>query len=148
MSTLLTSDELRQVIFEAGIAAPDVLIADAEYALPTLDYVRGEFAAACQIRLNATVGPYEPEDSDCDDFADVAACFMRECHRKTLDKPRETAIAFAEFWYTRDDGAGHAINAFVANVKGQTAIYYFEPQLCQVVNLSKAEIASCEFIRF
>lgn len=144
-ATTITGDELEQFLISQGIRPEVIFIADDVYALPDRDWIAGEFAQALAPKLEVLVGPFVPEESDCDDFADVTACFARICHRKTLARPRESSIALGEFWYTRADGGGHAISILVPRVNGQLALAFFEPQWRQLVTLSQPEIASCAY---
>lgn len=149
MSALtLTADGLNTHIDEWGCNRGDVLIPDAAYAFPTMDYVRDVFSPWAREKLAIIVGDYEAEDADCDDFAEVCACLAHTAHRKTLDRPRATALAFGEFWYTREDGADHAICCFVCLENNTYVLRFLEPQGCEIVNLTQKEIESCAMVRF
>lgn len=144
----LTPEEIGVKFDQWGLVNVDKLIPDTIYACWDADFVVNEFAKAAKAHLDKVVGPYIPEESDCDDFAEECACFAHAVHRKTLEHPRQTAVAFGEFWYVRWDGVAHAINCFISLVKGAWALLFFEPQTCQLVELTPEEIASCDMIRF
>lgn len=144
----LSSDALRAHLDEWGCGNADVLLADTTYALPTLAYVRDEFSSWAINELAASVGDYEAEDADCDDFAEECACLAHRAHRKTLDRPRATALAFGEFWFTREDGEAHAICCFVCLENDAYSLRFLEPQGCEIVNLTQKEIESCAMVRF
>lgn len=149
MSALTLSAEAFQAhLDEWGCGHAAVLISDSMYAIPTREYIENEFAPWAREKLAKIVGDYEAEDADCDDFADVCACLARMAHRKTLDRPRATAIAFGDFWYTREDGGDHAICSLILAPSGSYELTFFEPQGCEFVNLTQKEIESCVYVGF
>ena len=148
MNPTLTFDEVKAHLDEWGLADADLLLADATYAFFTVEFVTGDFAVAAENYLAKIVGNYEAEDADCDDFAEACACFAHAVHRKTLTRPRETAVAFGEFWFTTHEGEGHAINCFISLISDVWKLLFFEPQTCELVTLTPEEITSCEMLRF
>lgn len=142
---MISSDQLSELLANSDIGCIPNL-PDTEYSLPTPEWISGPFARALGslfAQLNFT---WQPEKSDCDDFARFAAAYASLLHAQMGNK---SGLAFGEFWYTRDsDGQGHAINVVVLRDRGGNLfLWFFEPQTQEFVPLTKKEINSCEFCR-
>lgn len=121
-------------------------LADDNYSLPTRDWIALEFSTCLKMLLDDLAFKWEPDRSDCDDFARLAAAYCCLLHSNT---GADSGLAFGEFWFTRRDGQGHAINVFVTReIDGSLALNFFEPQTQQIIELTKEEIQSCDFCRF
>lgn len=123
--------------------------ADAEYALPTLGWIKGDFSSAFNsFKFQLGNSQWHSESNDCDDFARFAAFFAQYLHHNTTRKLANTGLCFGEFWYVTTAGTGHAINVFLYRENEKVKLGFFEPQTGAVVNLTKQEIESCSFYRF
>lgn len=140
---MITASELSNFLSSADISAE---LADSNYSLPDGDWINGEFANALHTFLSNLGISYEAEKSDCDDFARFAASYCGLLHSKMS---HSTGIAFGEFWFTRDNGNGHAINVFVTrDANEKLTLRFFEPQTQSELHLSDEEINSCDYCRF
>lgn len=149
MSALtLDGDSIMAHLDAWGVVTGNILIADATYAFPLQATVEGDFADMARPYLLQNVGDWTKEEGDCDDFAEECATLAHRMHRKTLARPRETALAFGEFWYTTTAGGGHAINVYMCLENGVWRLRFFEPQGCVSVRLTPEEIGSCQMLRF
>ena len=150
---MLTGPEITQVLTDAGVATFDGYCPDKDYSLTTKAWLVLPFARALRSFCESfNIGSWEAEINDCDDFSRTAAMFAQACHNHTSKEDptrQETALAFGEFFYTKDDGEGHAINvAIIRNDKGEHEAIFFEPQNQTVVELTQTEKESCAFFRF
>ena len=135
---MMSNWEMKQFM-DANVAAFDTIQWDDEYALPTREWVLGEFSVALRRNLELLgADKYTAERHDCDDFARLAWAMAGLCHN--LTSTRKSALAFGLLTYTTDAGGGHAINfAVVHNAKGEREIMFFEPQTQREVYLSQQE---------
>lgn len=116
-------------------AAPTLL--DESYACPSKDWVQGPFSLSLRTALDGY--GFSRDRFDCDDFARLAWTIANLCNH---DCPSDCGLAFGLLFYTRDYGAAHAINFFIAE-----GVHFYEPQTQRIVELSRKEIESCsEFI--
>lgn len=118
---------------------------DDAYSLPSRHWVEWDFSRALFSVLSQLGFSYTEEKSDCDDFARLSAAYAALLHSKEGNK---TGLAFGEFWYTRRDGGGHAINCYIVSDGGELALRFFEPQTQSELALTDEEILSCVFCRF
>lgn len=148
----LNCDEIRAHLFGWGVPPEArLVIPDAEYAFPKADWVDNEFTSRWFLEKNHVIAQYEAENADCDDFAEECATFAHRCHRMTSQKegrPADTALAFGQFYYTKSVAGPHAICFFIALKDDAWCLYFYEPQLCQRIELSPEEIATCELAYF
>jgi hypothetical protein len=141
---MITSSQLGDFLENCQIGTW-VNLPDTQYSLPAEDWLSGSFASGLGSLLGQLGFAWSAEKMDCDDFARFAASYAALLHSKSGNK---TGLAFGEFWYTRADGQGHAINvAVIRSGSGELALRFFEPQTQSIVELTKEEIATCEFCR-
>lgn len=150
---MLSGPEIIQVLTDQVVGTFDGFCPDKTYSLPTQDWLTGAFGEAFdKFLFEFEESAWRPEINDCDDFSRSAAFFAQLLHkRKSKNDPlrKETALAFGEFFYTKDSGEGHAINvAIIRNIKGEHEAVFFEPQNQTIVELTQTEKESCEFFRF
>lgn len=97
---------------------------------------------------------YGDERNDCEDFARRCATYACDLHAGNTGQ--KTGLAFGEFYFTRDDGGGHAINvAVVADERaaglhsdsGAPKLLFFEPQTGKVISLTETERSSCRLLK-
>lgn len=140
---------IQALLFDSGIdtGKADVDLADANYALPALDWLLNDFSRAFTEFRNKMIGLYANGESDCDDFAECAVFFAHYLHRHTPNRPAECALAFGEFWYQPSPATSHAINVVVCRVDDVLRLVFYEPQTAQQVHLTQKEISSCWYVR-
>ena len=146
----LTAQEINDVMWEVGALPSNFFTRDASYSLPSISYINGEFSNSLRSFLfNLSSAEWKTESNDCDDFA-MAACFlMNFLHHNTVNKVKNTGIAFGEFYYYKQGVGYHAINVAVVRDENQKIkVVFFEPQTYSIVELNKEEIESCVFWRF
>lgn len=127
-----------------GVLPEDVSIADRSYAAVDQGFLASTFSADLGAWIFQLFGKYAAEVRDCDDFARFAAAVAQLWNSKT-DGNGGNALAFGEFWYVKDSGAGHAINIGLAR---DGEVVFYEPQTQRIVELSESEKWSCTLIRF
>lgn len=150
----MTAEQLENFLAEAGIARESILIRDARYVFPQQDWLFGAFAAGLfEMRLQFGLSKWEAEDSDCDDFAELAGFYARFLHRRSVTAGRAakgTAVAFGTFQYLIEDNLlqAHAINCAVVFESGAARLVFMEPQSGKRVDLSHEEVCSCFGVLF
>ena len=141
--------QLAEQLQAAGVASLSWHIADRNYALPTVNFLRGAFASALWSFQNFfAVMSWTEEANDCDDFARLAAAFAQILHYLTPGRPECSALAVGEFWFQKDNGGGgHAINVACCGLEASDVVFY-EPQTRTVLHLTDTEKASATMVRF
>lgn len=144
--TVLDYSGIRHIILAQNINPSKFVISDAEYNLPSKNWVLNEFSDSLVSCLKfLDVNDYKTENNDCDDFTRLAACLAQILHHRTSPEIK-TGLAIGEFWYRFDSGGGHAIN-FIIYLDETPKIMFFEPQTQKEVFLSETEKQSCSFWR-
>lgn len=116
---------------------------DDTYAIPTKEWVLGEYALFYKSFLERMGTPGWRDDFDCDNFAAVFWTMAQCGHARAMTKKQ--GIAIGMFGYQPDGAAaGHAINVAVTD-KG---VIFVEPQSCKEVFLTKTEALSCSLALF
>jgi hypothetical protein len=137
---IITGDEVfERINLENAYAR--ILVADAQYVLPTARAFHGVFAGGLAGFLAALkMGEYIPEKGDCDDFALAGEFFAKLMHRRN-EKAPNTGIAVGTWWYARAAPKGtHAVNfAILSGMR----LAFLEPQTQTPLQLTKKEIESC-----
>ena len=129
--------------FNVGVGVVDIV--DRDYVGVDYSFVTGDFTKALwSAKRFFGIYGWEAESFDCDDFARAAAALAQYLHHKTAGRPKDTALAFGELWYRKDNGEGHAINIFV----DAGNVFKFEPQTASFVELSAAEKLNTFKVRF
>lgn len=151
--TTLSANQLESFMREQCFAQ-QIFIADKLYALPDLNWLRTEFPLALRrFYRQMLFNGWQPEQSDCDDFARGAAFFASVLHNKMEVVPA-CALAFGEFWYARaEDNQDHAINCAIVNVYDVLHLIAFEPQRAlagadPIIQLTPQERNLCLGYRF
>lgn len=146
----LTSTQVENFMSSTNdITILTALETDEYYALPTLDWIKGDFSTAfASFKYQLAVSQWKSQANDCDDFARFAAFFAQYLHHNTPDKLSNTALGFGEFYYFKTGQGWHAINVFMHREGGSVKLGFYEPQTCQVISLSRQEMDSCVFYRF
>lgn len=147
-------DALRiaSILFDHGIDTNDpktqVIIVDSSYAETTREWIAGTFSQAwmsLKSQLNFT---YVDEAEDCDDFSRFCAGYASYVYKNAKSRVPGTALCFGEFGFIRDaDKQAHAINIAIVVEKGAYDVVFYEPQTCQLIDLSPSEKLSCLYIR-
>jgi hypothetical protein len=122
------------------------IIKDRQYMLPAPDWFTDTFPAALkQFQFDVGQRYWSEESNDCDDFSKMAVGFAQLCHHKTQGKSNGTSLALGEFYYDAAAQGPHAIIfAIVRHAQAYRALF-IEPQTCRPIDLSKAEVESCEY---
>jgi hypothetical protein len=151
---MVSSLKLLRFVWEQG-AQGYPLFADDSYECPSEGWVAETFARDFARFKQSVAGniaglAYNPEAFDCDDFARLAASYAGLLHRASRGIQDKTALAFGEFWFdSNTTKGGHAINiAVVAGPDQRPKLLFFEPQTCEILNLSQSEVESCRAVRF
>ncbi len=144
-----TGAQIAEQLQAAGVVSLSWHIADRDYALPTVNFLRRAFASALWSFQNFfAVLSWTEEANDCDDFARISAGFAQILHYLTPGRPAQSALAVGEFWYQKDNfGGGHAINVACCGLEPSDVVFY-EPQTRTVVHLSDTEKANATMVRF
>jgi len=148
----MTGPQIIDCLANAG-AVPIYLnfVLDREYACPSADYIRNEFAPwFWQEQYRRGVATWKAETNDCDNFSLRAMCDMQVAHALASPNSR-SGIAFGLFFYRvggTSEGQPHAIScAIIRGADGQHRPMFFEPQpdasTFGEVALSQKEITSC-----
>ena len=120
---------------------------DESYAVPTSHWLFGVFLREWKSARQADGLMGYVRRNDCDNFARSCAVAAQDAWAKTPAATPEDAeaVAVGEFCYHRSDGRGaHAIVAAITD----DGLTFVEPQLCERVALTPAEIASAFRISF
>lgn len=143
----LTGMEVRAHITDWGIPSnADVVVPDAQYTFPAVDWVDDEFSKAWFDERSRVIAKYEVGAADCNDFTEECVTFAHRCHRQTPDHTEGTALAFGQFYYHPTWAkTGHAVCWFIALKDGAWAPYFYEPQTCKRITVTPEEIQTCEF---
>lgn len=151
----MTAEQLIKFLGAHGIDQEKVNIRDGAFVFPNGDWLFGTFAAGfAEARASFLPAGYEPEVSDCDDFAELAVVYSHLLHRLSVRKNAALsgkAIAFGSFDYFLGGDyfkGAHAINVAIVAPNGAPELVFFEPQSGKRVDLSKEEICSCLEVRF
>ena len=144
----IAADGLR-VLFSR---VPTVIVADRNYNLPTMTWLRGPFAKAFRAFMSEYGTSKWRTTFDCDDFARAYQLLAQMCHTQTgiaEERMQAEGIAIGRVYYMMDSGGGHAINVVVtADNQGINTIKYMEPQTCKALYLSDRELSSRWFVEF
>lgn len=140
---LLDNAAMRLNLAVAGFAhaLPAGALADAMYAPPRADWLRGEFAGwfrQCLQRME--IASYVPEAGDCDDFAALYASLARICHRRGWAGGQPAALPVGELHYVSSELGPHAVVVAVTSDQGVIVIEPQDP--ARVLTLSSAERSS------
>lgn len=147
--TTISKPTIQSLLFDNGVdvALASIVLPDSLYALPALEWLSGDFATAFFAFRNREGLVYENGDCDCDDFVRAASWYAWKCFRATADRPRRASLAFGSFYFQRDSGEAHALNAAICRDLDALRLVFFEPQLGTLVNLNNGEIQSCNFVQ-
>ena len=145
----LTEIQVREAMRANDVLAEQIFVPDREFALPTVEWLRSDFAWALQKFYGQFgISTWTPEQNDCDDFARGAAWFAAFLHHRM--RRSEAGLLFGEYWYQKLNGGGHAINCTI--VAGGRVVF-FEPQNVvanadPIVNLALEERTLCYGYRY
>lgn len=152
----LSMDALRAFLVSKGVRT-EINIFHSDFHLPDPAWISGPFGSAWAVILNELHFDYQDGNQVCSDFAAFGRVWA---HRLNGLKKNGDSLAFCEFYYLRDTGGGHAINAGVwRDESGALQLSFFEPQptgklggfaveAMQPMELSQCEIESCYYCRF
>jgi hypothetical protein len=133
------------------------LVPDGTYWAPSKEWVADALLPAW-IEFKEKMGLKYTERYDCDDFSKMFAAFSDNFYAQHRDNHAES-LAVAQYLYTAQGqqiplpnglvieigGGGHAINVIV--LCDGTACF-IEPQTGEIVELTEAEMQSCDFVLF
>lgn len=125
------------------------VLADTDYACPTLRWLQGPFWDSFQADRWAKGLRVWERKNDCDNFARAYAQHAQDCHalsRRTQDADSSTeGLAVGEIFYTQEkSGGGHAIVCAFTDA----GRLFIEPQNGLTLALTEREIDSIFFVRF
>lgn len=137
---MITSNELRTKLLQAGIPNAAIYLGDATYQSPKADWILGEFDDWFRSVLTALDLGYSTDRWDCEDFSDLYASLARICHRKTADA-QAAGLPVGILWYTPKTGAGHAVVVAHTSDRG---LLFIEPQTAATeITLNRTQAESC-----
>ena len=122
--TVISSDQLRDVLIASGIPAERINIVDRTYCLPSRNYM-DQLGQRFFDQVWGTRLIYKPEAFDCDDFSLLCAALARLDHGATTQD--ETAFAVG-FVFIATSQIMHAVVAAVHNDSGTLRLELYEPQ--------------------
>jgi hypothetical protein len=116
-----------------------------KYLLPTREWVVKKLVPAWFEYRKKNNLMYDVDSTNCEAFA-------FRCHFVSQEIEKYN-VTVGVFFYTPDlnvpkGGPGHAVNVILIHENEQVTAVYFEPQTSQFINLSRSEIASCNFWYF
>lgn len=120
-------------------------VADGVFSTPSELWIATDFSSDLKnFQFYLKDSQWVAEENDCDDFARGAAFFAQLLHHNTRNKIQQTALAFGEFWYKQQNVGYHAIDfAVVRDQQLKLKVVFYEPQLKQIITLTRAEKLSC-----
>lgn len=132
---------------------PPILPA-ANYALPRLEWVTGQFRDDWLVWSRQYFSGFEEGAEVCFDYVRECASFAALQFRRTKDRPSGCRLAFGEFFFRIDEGAGegcaHAVCPFVPPPQDEGDLlspYFFDAWPAQLRDLNRVERESCQFAR-
>lgn len=156
--TPLSSQSLTNFNYDSHIKGEVSFLADGAFFTAAERWINSEYCRALDEVMPWFIERYGLEDSDCDDFAEVATVIAKLEHRRTMKKmialgqlslKERPALAVFNFWYlmNKNENMAHAIQRFVVRPRpGQMALknIFVEPQPpAHVVYLTTGEIETC-----
>lgn len=119
------------------------------YAVPTLEWLRGPFWEFFKARYWSTNSDKWKFRWECRDFARAYACAAQECWgNMNLElAPDSDALAVGEIWFVPealDASKGHAICPAITDV----GLVFIDPQNNSLWQITEAQLASRYFLRF
>jgi hypothetical protein len=144
---------IARCLAEHGIVPMQALLfADDRFACPKESWVRDTFPGLYRDELiRRDLTKYEEERNDCDDFTRLACVYANQLHNQAVNMTGEyanTSLAVGEFWYTRDDGVGHALAVFIVSRQGVATPVFFDGTTNLITAPSPQEINTCRVVRF
>lgn len=122
-----------------------VMLADGEFATPTLRWLQGPFWRWFRLtRWSFNLDRWQRKN-DCDNFARAYAQAAQDCHALSPGSDAE-ALAVGEVFYFKEGGGSHAIVA--AYIGDPAALVFIEPQNNKTLELTADERRSAFFVRF
>ena len=149
--------ELVDFLWHCGLGRAHIEVSDADYSFPSEEWISGTFSKSwLTYNFSRGLEGYQPEKNDCEDFARRCASYACDLHAGNTGQ--QTGLAFGEFYFTRDDGGGHAINCAVvaderaaelhsADHSAAPKLLFFEPQDGKVISLTETERSSCRLLK-
>jgi len=144
ISTSISQQTLVAHLFSQGIDAP-INAEDGQYGLIDIDCLLSySFRSLIRKHLQESVGDYEDNVANCNDFAEEAQSYIHYLHRKTIVKPVKCGAAFGKVQLIKDDKykfagkSGHKININVSrNADKVLEITFIDPQGWFVVDIPR-----------
>tara|TARA_R100000687_G_scaffold77945_1_gene70985 strand:+ start:208 stop:666 length:459 start_codon:yes stop_codon:yes gene_type:complete len=149
--TRLKKSELISVLNVKGkINIPSIYAPDANYALYSLDYIKGEGYEKFKEWLFKRGILGWRHTFDCDNYAEAFRVFLQIVHSKTQkgrdDNSKKQAVAIGVIWYERDGRGGHAINVVVTKIEDKLVVKFIEPQTGEELELTDSERETIFFV--
>jgi hypothetical protein len=119
---------------------------DARYAVMAESFITGRKLAKKlkEDRAAWKADVYAEGENDCDDFAFSTWEYIKGMHRMTPNRPTGTSPAWGVFLYIPiGKDKGHAISFAIAGVPHNLQVVFYEPQIQNVIQLTRKEITSC-----
>ncbi len=150
MTRLTKSDLIKTLNAKGGIAIPLIHAPDANYALFSLNYIKGEGYEKFKEWLFKRGILGWRHTFDCDNYAEAFRVFLQIIHSKSQkgkeDNSKKQAVAIGVIWYERDGRGGHAINIVVSKNEDELIVKFIEPQTGEELDLTDAEKESIFFL--
>lgn len=150
---VLPRESLASRFFTWGVdvaSCPPILPA-AQYALPRLEWVTGQFRDDWLVWSRQYFeGPEEVVEM-CWDYARECASFAAVQFRRTEDRPDGCRLALGEFFFRIEQGEGagrgHAVCPFVIAEDDALQLCFFDAWPAELRQLTTTEVNSCQFAR-
>ncbi|HUW32072.1 MAG TPA: hypothetical protein VM223_10705 [Planctomycetota bacterium] len=141
---------IARLVLDCSIKSADVHIADADYFVPSREWVLETFPDWYWKALKAIGAPAEwVRNHDCDNYSDAYHALAQICNARR-DPKLEEGVSVGKIWYFvhADQKKAHAINcAFIRSGSGSELIF-IEPQSASEITLASNERATIWFARF
>jgi len=155
---MITHAELSNAIAYLGSQRVMSNITDSTYAVPSLDYMLGDFQKWWSARMEIDGLQKWEDDNDCDNFAFRYYADAQFAHYKSEESTAQglsVGIVFYMAGAREEDGSGggHAINLIISGKENQRVLTFIEPQRAAynrnpVLHLTPPELDSIWFINF
>jgi len=150
MTRLKKSELISALNVKGKINIPSIYAPDANYALYSLDYIKGEGYEKFKEWLFKRGILGWRHTFDCDNYAEAFRVFLQIVHSKTQkgrdDNSKKQAVAIGVIWYERDGRGGHAINVVVTKIEDKLVVKFIEPQTGEELELTDSERETIFFV--
>lgn len=148
-TNIVTSAQIQEMLSAKGISTLSGFTFDKQYAVPEIGWLMTVFSDAFRNAQGALrINTWANSANDCAKISSFAKTYADILYNNTSNKIPDAALAFGEMAYSPKNGGYHMINVLLVAVDGEVEVMFWEPQLAQVVNISREELVSCDFFLF